>query len=73
MFNSQLVDGCLTDDGDVFLYGAKTVYRNFTMNTQVSVLYMYFHYSFCFEIYANINQCLIRLDFTEVGKLVVNY
>ncbi|XP_052801337.1 uncharacterized protein LOC128232037 [Mya arenaria] len=29
-----LVDGCLTNDGDAFLYGAKTVYRNFTMNTK---------------------------------------
>ncbi|XP_007945674.1 flap endonuclease GEN homolog 1 [Orycteropus afer afer] len=28
------VDGCLTNDGDAFLYGAQTVYRNFTMNTQ---------------------------------------
>nr|XP_003473196.2 flap endonuclease GEN homolog 1 [Cavia porcellus] len=26
------VDGCLTNDGDAFLYGAQTVYRNFTMN-----------------------------------------
>lgn len=28
------VDGCLTNDGDAFLYGARTVYRNFTMNTR---------------------------------------
>lgn len=31
---SGYVDGCLTDDGDAFLYGAQTVYRNFTMNTK---------------------------------------
>ncbi|XP_034856527.1 flap endonuclease GEN homolog 1 isoform X2 [Mirounga leonina] len=31
---SGYVDGCLTNDGDVFLYGAQTVYRNFTMNTK---------------------------------------
>ncbi|KAL4225143.1 Flap endonuclease GEN 1 [Mactra antiquata] len=29
-----LVDGCLTNDGDAFLYGAKCVYRNFTMNSK---------------------------------------
>ncbi|XP_002710085.2 flap endonuclease GEN homolog 1 [Oryctolagus cuniculus] len=28
------VDGCLTNDGDAFLYGAQTVYRNFTMNVK---------------------------------------
>ncbi|XP_070284813.1 flap endonuclease GEN homolog 1 isoform X2 [Myotis yumanensis] len=31
---SGYVDGCLTNDGDAFLYGARTVYRNFTMNTK---------------------------------------
>ncbi|XP_037669196.1 flap endonuclease GEN homolog 1 isoform X2 [Choloepus didactylus] len=31
---SGCVDGCLTNDGDAFLYGAQTVYRNFTMNTK---------------------------------------
>ncbi|XP_040848793.1 LOW QUALITY PROTEIN: flap endonuclease GEN homolog 1 [Ochotona curzoniae] len=28
------VDGCFTNDGDAFLYGAQTVYRNFTMNAK---------------------------------------
>lgn len=30
----QVVDGCITNDGDVFLYGARTVYRNFTINSK---------------------------------------
>ncbi|XP_041495342.1 flap endonuclease GEN homolog 1 [Microtus oregoni] len=35
------VDGCLTNDGDAFLYGAQTVYRNFTMNTKDPHVYCY--------------------------------
>ena len=34
-FNLQVVDGCITNDGDAFLYGATTVYRNFTTNSKV--------------------------------------
>lgn len=37
----HIVDGCITNDGDVFLYGARTVYRNFTMNTKDRHVDMY--------------------------------
>ncbi|XP_067246890.1 flap endonuclease GEN homolog 1 [Chanodichthys erythropterus] len=29
-----VVDGCITNDGDAFLYGARTVYRNFNMTSK---------------------------------------
>ena len=32
-----LVDACMTNDGDAFLYGARTVYRNFTMDKKVCI------------------------------------
>ncbi|NWX41285.1 GEN endonuclease, partial [Steatornis caripensis] len=35
------VDGCFTNDGDVFLYGAQTVYRNFAMNAKDPLLDCY--------------------------------
>ncbi|NXA51531.1 GEN endonuclease, partial [Nothocercus julius] len=31
---NEYVDGCITNDGDAFLYGAQTVYRNFAMNAK---------------------------------------
>ena len=40
---SGYVDGCLTNDGDAFLYGAQTVYRNFTMITKVFFLSLFQH------------------------------
>lgn len=39
------VDGCLTNDGDAFLYGAQTVYRNFTMNTKVLPFFLSWYLS----------------------------
>ena len=45
---SGYVDGCLTNDGDAFLYGAQTVYRNFSMNTKVP---LFLSVSICFTKY----------------------
>ena len=30
-----IVDACISDDGDCFLYGAKVVYKNFTLDYKV--------------------------------------
>ncbi|VDL62722.1 unnamed protein product [Hymenolepis diminuta] len=38
----NLVDGCVTNDGDVFLYGAKVVYRNFSLNSRDASVEAYF-------------------------------
>lgn len=32
----QLVDGCISQDSDCFAYGAKVVYRNFSISSQGS-------------------------------------
>ncbi|CAH8449365.1 unnamed protein product [Schistosoma turkestanicum] len=34
--SNKLVDACITNDGDAFLYGAETVYRHFTMDSRDS-------------------------------------
>lgn len=36
----QLVDAVITEDGDAFLYGARTVYKNFT-TTKVFITNIY--------------------------------
>ncbi|VDO00104.1 unnamed protein product [Rodentolepis nana] len=38
----NLVDGCVTNDGDVFLYGAKVVYRHFSLNSRDASVEAYF-------------------------------
>ncbi|KAK6178999.1 hypothetical protein SNE40_011459 [Patella caerulea] len=35
--NSQVVDACMTDDSDSFLYGAQTVYRNYEHNKDTTI------------------------------------
>ncbi|XP_064608116.1 flap endonuclease GEN homolog 1-like [Liolophura sinensis] len=37
----QLVDGCLTQDGDALLYGAKKVYKNFSLDKQARCVECY--------------------------------
>ena len=34
----QIVDGCITNDGDAFLYGARTVYRDLCISGKVGFL-----------------------------------
>nr|CDS33110.1 flap endonuclease GEN 1 [Hymenolepis microstoma] len=38
----NLVDGCVTNDGDVFLYGAKVVYRHFSLNSRDASVEAYY-------------------------------
>lgn len=42
----QIVGGCITNDGDAFLYGATTVYRNFTINSKVGFTIDSFNFSY---------------------------
>ncbi|XP_050403446.1 flap endonuclease GEN homolog 1 [Patella vulgata] len=39
--NSQVVDACMTDDSDSFLYGAQTVYRNYEHNNKDTTIEVY--------------------------------
>ncbi|ESO89661.1 hypothetical protein LOTGIDRAFT_125060, partial [Lottia gigantea] len=39
--SSGKVDGCISDDGDCFLYGAKTVYRNYDQTKKDSTIERY--------------------------------
>ena len=32
------MDGCVTNDGDAFLYGARTVYKNLSIDKKVGAL-----------------------------------
>lgn len=36
---NRLIQGCITDDNDVFLFGGKTVYRNFFSQNKVLEMY----------------------------------
>ena len=35
IINLQIVDGCITNDGDAFLYGARTVYKDLCISGKV--------------------------------------
>eukprot|EP00795_Rhopilema_esculentum_P000322 gene322-9981_t len=39
--NNQLADGCITQDGDTFLYGGKVVYRNLGITNKEPFVYKY--------------------------------
>ncbi|KAK4471295.1 hypothetical protein MN116_004735 [Schistosoma mekongi] len=39
--SNKLVDACITNDGDAFLYGAETVYRHFSMDSRDSSVYVF--------------------------------
>ncbi|CAH8845995.1 unnamed protein product [Trichobilharzia szidati] len=39
--SNKVVDACITNDGDAFLYGAETVYRHFSMDSRDSSVHVY--------------------------------